>query len=259
MKWKKWLGIFCCILVLQFGSLVYLNFYLNQPALPVAATADAKQKDSAASEVSVPDQAVDPLISPDRQHIAYSTDQHQLLVDGLNGTVFHTTVGRIVFKKWLDDSTLLYFDQRGNLACYILQLQGSKSVLVDTWPTTKWIVADAFFSPYIELLYIELTDSQGYAHIYRYDAVVGTTELPFGSIRVDHVEYDPVTDTMKVFDALGRVWTYKNNRITRPDGSTLDVHINQAPPSQHDVPKANKNTSKKSNSTGFEIKSVNGK
>lgn len=232
LKQKLWLGGFVLFSAAQFFLLHQVDIYLQSPSITAieaasqqaGTTPDIKPVET----ISVPADAVTYALSADKQHVAYTTNQNELIVLGKDGSKSYPTVGHVIYIQWLGSSdSILYFVQGSYLDANILQLNDTKPLLINEWWGSQRKIENSFFSPYMELLYIELQNGAN-TEMYKYDAVNGIHQLPLPNLRITQVEYDEMSDVMKLTDSSGQVWRYQNSRLYRPDGTSI---YQSAPPS----------------------------
>lgn len=220
-KTTIWAGVFTLFTFAQLTSLYGLDKFFQSPSLPVSAA--EQPEDNQEKPVKIPEEAQQFAFSKDRQHIAYTTKDQQLMIDGKEGVIFHQKTGPVSYMQWLGNTnTLLFFVQGSYLDAYLLQLNASKPLLIHEWYGNQREVKNTYFSPYLEYLYIEMNNKTSSSdEIYKYEAVNGMIQLPLGKMQITHIDYDELSDVMYITNAKGDVWRYAEDRLYRPDGSEV--------------------------------------
>lgn len=226
-KWfsiKRWIFLFVSLTIVQFGSLYGVDRFLQPPSLQHSTTSQPSSSQSADETVVAPYNAVQSVATEDKRHIAYTTNDDRLFVEGKEGISFAENVGKVVFMQWLGRSnTLVYFVQDTSLKGYLLRLNSSEPVEVHQWLGTNREVKNIYFSPYLEFFYIEMKNSQtDGSEVYKYKASGGIKKLPLGGLEIEHMDYDPKADIMTMTTKYGEKWMYKNDRLRPLDDAGVD-------------------------------------
>jgi hypothetical protein len=223
------IAIWLCALVVltcaQFAFLNRVNAYLGPSDTPSTPPDVKSAQVPKVKKPPLPPDAVMHAYSSDNQELAYTTADHQLVVVDANGTQYQQSVtGDVTYLQWLGESgTLLYFVQNTYLDAYLLQSGQSKPVLIHEWFGTNRTVTNTYFSPYLEYLYIELRHGT-WDEVYKFDAVSGVESLPLPEVQITSIQYDDKLDVMTLNDAVGNVWTYKNDKLYK---NGLLYHVNR--------------------------------
>jgi len=219
VKTKVLASTFIVFSVAQLGALYSFDRFLRPPRLPAQSTASSSTG-NVVPTIAIPQDTLRSVISFDRQHIAYVTKNNRLVLAGPDGINFDQSVGTVVYMQWLSgENTLLYFVQGSYLDARLLQFNKSNPTLVH-WYGDRRQVVKTFFSPYLELLYIELQNGSA-TEVYKYDAVGGMSQLPLGNVSMVHIDYNATTDEMDLTSSYGGVWRYVHGHLYRPDGSRV--------------------------------------
>ncbi|GMA48753.1 hypothetical protein GCM10025857_01100 [Alicyclobacillus contaminans] len=212
-KWTMVATAFVLLTGAQFMALHRLDQYLGPSNTPPPEDTSSKPQPPKQAPPA-PADAVLSKYSSDKQYMAYTTADHQLIVEDASGTLNQIPVeGQVTYMEWLGSSgTLLYFVQGTYLTAYLLQAAAEKPVMIQQWYGGYRTVVATYFSPYLEYLYMELQNGQ-IDEVYKYDAVYGVIALPLPQVRIRDIQYDDKSDIMTLHDTAGNVWTYKNDKL----------------------------------------------
>jgi hypothetical protein len=258
LLWKRkntviWSSAMLGITVIQLVGLHQLDDLLKPPDLQTDDVAHAQTKVAAApvaskKPIDVPGEAIQYVLTPDRNVIAYTTrssngKNEELIIKDNSGILLRQDKGKITHMEWLGESnTLLYMlETKKGQEMYLFQLQHKEPHFIYKWENSDRKITKVFFSPYLEFFYVQMRNSND-VELYKYTFSTGLNLLPMKDIKIGRITYDNKQDIIYILDQSGEQWTYQNGAVRDKYGKiyATNVHV----PTTREVPATQKELSK---------------